>query len=208
MAHSVHIGKKVLLYFVKYPEPGRVKTRLATVLGDETAARVYRRLAETNLKALDPLREAGVHIVVAYDPPDLQPQVKSWLSGDYDYLPQRGNGLGERLASAFGSAFEAGAENVVAVGSDTLGLRAEIIRQSYDALSHGDLVLGPAKDGGYYLIGLTGYVPGLFRDIPWSTSGVLDATLARAREHGLRCHLLQELEDLDEISNMRRREFT
>ena len=206
MAHSSQLNKKVLLYFVKYPEPGRVKTRLARVLGNEEAARNYRELAERNLEILRPLEGSDVSIVVAFDPPEAEREIRSWLSDGPIYLPQKGNGLGERLRLAFERVFDSGAEKGVALGSDTLKLQAEIIERAYRALDDFDLVLGPAKDGGYYLIGLTRPLPELFQNIPWSTPAVCESTLAVAHRLDLSYFFLEELEDLDGIENCRVKE--
>src|SRR3990167_5805702 len=99
-----------LLYFVKYPEPGRVKTRLAKSIGDQKAAALYQQLAESNLKEISSCRE--IDVTIAFDPISRETEIRSWLSGNYAYLAQRGNGLGERLTNAFGSAFREGARRV------------------------------------------------------------------------------------------------
>ena len=193
-----------ILYFVKYPEPGKVKTRLAKTLGDEEATRVYRNLVETNLKAIRPLISSGIDITITFDPPDAAEKMKQWLSDDYDYLPQSGDGLGERLTKAFGNLFERKVRRVLAVGSDTLGLEANLILKACDSLEHFDVVLGPAEDGGYYLIGLSQPEPILFQDIPWSTSAVFDSTLNRIKQKGLSFYVLPELQDLDDIEDLKR----
>lgn len=190
---------EVLLLFVRYPEAGRVKTRLAKSVGPQEAARIYQKLAETNLKAIHPLTRQGVEIVIFFDPPEREEAVKHWLQGPYQYVSQGEGGLGERITHGFEKSFLRGMKKVVILGSDTLNLRTEILQQAYEALTSSDLVLGPAKDGGYYLIGLRRPEPRLFQDIPWSTSRVLALTRLRAEELGLSYTLLEELEDLDEI---------
>ena len=179
-----------------------MKTRLAKDLGDGEAAKIYGELAAKNLESLLTLRESGISIAILYDPPEAGEKVRAWLVHDFVYLPQRGQDLGERLRNAFEGAFREGAERVLAMGSDTLGLGPKIVEEAYKRLRDSELVLGPARDGGYYLMGLSHPQPRLFHGIPWSTRQVLESTLSRARKLGLSTYLLPELEDLDGIENM------
>jgi hypothetical protein len=193
----------VLLYFVKYPEPGRVKTRLAQAVGDAEAARLYREVVESNLSELGTLPPESVSLVVTFDPPEREKEVRAWLSNDHLYFPQKKGELGERLGWAFEALFGHGAKKVLAVGSDTIGLRASLIEEACEALNRSDLVLGPAKDGGYYLIGLSRPEPRLFENIPWSTPEVFNRTVACAKACELSYTLLEELEDLDQVENLK-----
>ena len=192
---------EVLILFVRYPEAGRVKTRLAKSVGPEEARRLYQNLTEANLKVIHPLARQGVDLVIAFDPPEQEEAVKNWLRGPYHYLNQGEGGLGERITQGFERVFLGGAKKAIVLGSDTLDLRIEIVKQAYQALESSDLVLGPAKDGGYYLIGLRRPQPRLFQNIPWSTPHVLASTQLRAEQLGLSYSLLEELEDLDEVEN-------
>jgi rSAM/selenodomain-associated transferase 2/rSAM/selenodomain-associated transferase 1 len=121
----------------------------------------------------------------------------AWLGGDLFYRPQQGRDLGERMDRAFRRAFREGAEAVILVGTDAPGLTPSMMKEGFRALEGADVVLGPAKDGGYTLIGLSAPRPELFRSIPWGTSEVLKETLAAVRASGLRARLLPELEDVD-----------
>ncbi|OGW68979.1 MAG: hypothetical protein A2036_00270 [Omnitrophica bacterium GWA2_50_21] len=191
-----------LLYFVKYPEPGKVKTRLARTMGYEAAAALYRKLAEKNFRVLQSLTNPQFETCVVFDPPEAELQIKTWLKGNCTYLAQRGVDLGERLANAFQSAFEGGAGKAMALGSDTLDLKPRLIEQTSEILYSKEVVIGPAKDGGYYLVGLSRPEFFIFKDIPWSTPGVLPATLQRVEERRLTWELLPELEDLDEPKDL------
>lgn len=193
------VKRNTLLYFVKFPEPGKVKTRLAQTVGVEEAALAYRNLAIANLSILTRLDQKAISIVITFDPAGKEAEVKSWLCGDFSYVPQQGSGLGERLQNAFQCAFQNGSEKVIALGSDTLGLSSCVVQESFDRLDESDVVIGPAKDGGYYLIGLKKGVPELFHNIPWSTSGVLETTLHKVKLKELCYGILTELEDLDEL---------
>ena len=148
----------ILLYFVKYPTPGKVKTRLAKTVGEQEAAKLYSELAENNLKVIESLHQRNIcDFVIVFDPPEKSKDIKRWLSLSCEYLPQCGGGLSERLKHAFGEAFSArggsasggqkGAKRVMALGSDTVGLTTDIIQQGFEALRSNDVVIGPAEDG-------------------------------------------------------------
>ncbi|HEU0078310.1 MAG TPA: TIGR04282 family arsenosugar biosynthesis glycosyltransferase, partial [Longimicrobiaceae bacterium] len=144
-----------MLVFVRAPEPGRVKTRLAAAIGAEGALRVYRRLAEHTLAEVRTLADDGVEVRVHYTPADAGAAVREWLDDGPVYLPQaEGGDLGMRMRDAFARAFADGAECVVIVGSDLPELTAALLRRAFDALDAHPAVLGPARDGGYYLLGL------------------------------------------------------
>ncbi len=190
----------VLLYFVKYPTLGKVKTRLAKTVGEQEAARLYSELAGKNLEVIASLYQRNIFdLVIVYDPPEKRDDIKRWLSLSCEYLPQCGGGLSERLKHAFGEAFQKGGKRVMALGSDTLGLTTDIIQQGFEDLHSNDVVVGPAEDGGYYLIGLSCFQPKLFEGIAWSTSDVLPQTYKIINNLRLSYKILSQLEDLDEI---------
>lgn len=191
-----------MLVFVRAPELGRVKTRLAAAIGDQAALRVYRRLAEHTLREAAALAGEGVQVRVHHTPADAGNAVRAWLGGGPAYLPQAEGDLGARMADAFARAFAAGAERVVIVGSDLPDLSAALLRRAFRSLDAHPAVLGPARDGGYYLLGLTRPVPGLFEGIAWSTPGVLAATLARFRDAGIEPAMLETLADVDEAEDL------
>jgi rSAM/selenodomain-associated transferase 1 len=193
--------RNAVLVFVRAPQPGRVKTRLAAALGDEAAVRVYRRLAEHTLaeaRALAPAASLRIHCT----PPQSLSAVSAWLGPGAEYLPQHGGGLGERLRTAFDEAFAAGFDHVVVVGSDLPDLSAEHLRAAFDALDQAPAVIGPARDGGYWLLGLAGRVPGVFDGIPWSTDEVFARTVYRLRAAGMEPALLPVLADVDEAADL------
>ncbi len=191
------MSKNVILYFVKFPEPGKVKTRLARTIGEEEAACIYRGLAEEIYKTLRSLK--NVYVTVVFDPPDKASQIKEWLSAADEYLAQQGADLGERLSNAFKWAFDKGYQHCAAVGSDILELKVPVIEEAFIALDTTDVVIGPAEDGGYYLIGSSSFQPELFKEISWSTDIVLQQTYSRISKLGLSYQTLVPLEDLDEM---------
>ena len=187
------------LVFVRAPERGRVKTRLAAALGEEGALRVYRRLAEHTVREA---RALGGELRIHFTPAEGEAGVRAWLGEGPLYLPQAEGDLGVRMEAAFAAAFAAGAERVVIIGSDLPGLTTDLLRRAFDALATHPAVLGPAHDGGYYLLGMTAPLPGIFHDIPWSTAAVLPLTLARLHAAGLHPALLDPLADVDEVEDL------
>ncbi len=186
-----------LILFTRYPEPGRVKTRLIPALGETGAASKHRDLTANTLTQADRLGEfRRVSLEIRYEGGDTT-SMAAWLGLDRDYFDQASGSLGDRMNRAFQDAFSAGSDRVIIIGSDCPDLTAEILSNAFDSLNEADLILGPARDGGYYLIGLRAPAPELFRDIAWGSSQVLDQTLAIVRALGLTAGLLPELRDID-----------
>jgi len=189
-----------LLLFTKPPRPGRVKTRLIGELTPEEAARLHAAFLGD---LLDRLREGDFELRLAWAL-DADEEVPA---GPVPGVRQRGSDLGERLYRALSAGAEAGAGAVAAVGSDHPTLPLELVHRAFTTIEAGaDVVLGPAEDGGYYLIALrAGAVsPRLFADVAWSTEQVLPTTQERCRELGLRLELLPAASDVDTPDDLRR----
>lgn len=182
-----------LVVFLKAPRPGAVKTRLAGALGPDAACAAYRRLVEALLANLTPLPR----VELCFTPAEAAPEIQPWVRPGWLTCPQTDGDLGERLHAAFTEHFESDALHVVIIGSDCPDVTAQDIEEAWLALEGHDVVLGPALDGGYWLIGLRAPQPTLFAGIPWSTDRVFGETMCRAREAGLRVALLRELADVD-----------
>jgi len=205
-------GGELLIIFARYPVPGQAKTRLSPVLGAEKAAELQREMAEWAVsRAREFSREEPVRVEVRFAGGSAE-LMREWLGPGLDYVLQCEGDLGARMAGAFREAFARGAERVVLVGTDCPGITAGLLAESFDALRRFDLALGPAADGGYYLIGLRRSAPDrmcapttklhicahpLFEGILWGAGDVLERTLARARGRGLSVHTLQTLRDVD-----------
>jgi len=190
---------RILLIFAKEPRPGHVKTRLAAEIGAGEAARIYQGLGR---RVVDQLRHGPYSPIVVFDPPEARTRVTEWLGPEgLEFLPQVPGDLGSRLQAAFREGFRRGTE-VVVVGTDAPEVDGEVVRSAFRRLAEADLVLGPAVDGGYYLLGLTSAAPELFHDIPWSTSEVLAATRDRADSLGLRIATLPTLADVDTAEDL------
>ena len=188
---------KRLIIFTRYPEPGMTKTRLIPVLGLEGAADLHRQMIDYTLTWARQLKSnSGVSLEVRYEGGD-ERRVRQWLGWDIPCSPQANGDLGARMAQAFNEAFSAGMGRVIIVGTDIPGLTGGLAKTAFEALTENDLVLGPAKDGGYYLIGLRKPIPQLFGGIPWGTGEVLPRTLGIAADLKLGVFLLEPLDDVD-----------
>ncbi|RLT06367.1 MAG: glycosyltransferase [Planctomycetota bacterium] len=186
--------------FVKAPEPGRVKTRLAAVIGDANAAELYRAFL-TDL--IERFRQTGDRRVLAYSPADDMTRefFRQLAGGDYDLWPQPDADLGTRMQTFFETF---GPEPVVLIGSDSPTLPDESPAAAFELLERTDVVLGPATDGGLYLIGLNQRrrTWPIFNRIDWSTSRVLQQVLQRLlQEHAL-VEVLPPWYDIDEPADL------
>ena len=189
--------KEVVLVFQKNEVLGKVKTRLAAGVGEEQALEIYRQLLDKTYLAL---RDISVSITTYFSEfiPD------NPIHSAENKLVQLGQDLGERMKNAFAENFESGMEKVVLIGTDCPSLEGIHLAQAFEALDQSDLVLGPARDGGYYMIGMKRRADFLFEGITWSTELVLSQTLALAAEQGLQTSLLPVLEDIDTLEDWER----
>lgn len=190
----------VVILMLKAPRVGTVKTRLGAQIGHEAATKIYRILVEHQVASTPPDWQTEVH----FSPADASDEMQRWLGSKLIYFPQSDGDLGRRLARAVAGAFERGARSVIVVGGDCPALDEGCLRQTSEELGRVDVVVGPAVDGGYYLIALRRPVPGLFEDIPWSTENVLVTSLLRITEAGLQHALLEPKEDVDDLAGLRR----
>jgi rSAM/selenodomain-associated transferase 2/rSAM/selenodomain-associated transferase 1 len=191
-----------LIVFTRYPAPGRTKTRLIPHLGAEGAADLQRRMTEYILSQIRNLNTTRpVSIEIRYEGGNQQ-LMEDWLGSDYIYSPQSTGDLDRRMGRAFEAAFISGIAAAVIIGSDVPGISLEILHQAFNSLQNEDLVLGPANDGGYYLIGLkqstfNRALPQLMTNISWGSQSVLDQTVKIAERMGLKYTVLEKLADVD-----------
>jgi hypothetical protein len=192
-----------LIVLAKAPRPGQAKTRLARGggLSLEQAADFARAFLVDTLATC---ARAGVErFVVAYSPAEARAEFETLAPG-VELRPQTEGDLGARIRAAFEAGFAGGAGRVVVIGSDTPHLGVERVRAAFENLERAELVLGPTRDGGYYLVGLRAPRPELFAGVEWSTERVRSQTLAAARRLQLRSELLDELEDIDGAAELER----
>jgi hypothetical protein len=195
------MGADLLIVFVKEPRPGIVKTRLLPALDPESAAELYRALAEEEIRQTAP-RGGEYTRLFFYAPPGSPEAMSAWLPGE-TFVVQQGADLGARMAAAFAEAFRRGARRAAIIGTDVPWLTRGRVEEALAALDDHDVVLGPTADGGYYLLALDRPRPEVFRGIVWSTPSVLASTVERAAALGLRVRLLGELPDIDTIEDLR-----
>jgi rSAM/selenodomain-associated transferase 1 len=193
-----------LAVMLRVPGAEPVKTRLAAALGAPAAALLARCFARDALEAA--ARLPGLTAVAAFSPPSAAGAMAALAPAGMRRLPQRGADLGARMANLVGDLLGAGHRAAMLVGSDLPALPAAYVGEAARALADGsaDLVLGPAEDGGYYLIGLSRPAPALFTGVAWSTGEVLAATRAQAAALGLRARLLPPWHDVDTPSDLAR----
>ncbi len=187
----------------KAPRPGAVKTRLCPPLRPREAAALARCFLRDKIAQVGGL--TGVTPVVAFTPAGERPLFERLAVG-FTLVPQRGADLGSRLRSLLATLLRRRHRAVLAIDSDTPTLPPTLLQRAVDLAASGDvdLVLGPAEDGGYYLIGVRADHPALFHEIPWSTPSVLETTLTRAREAGLRIACLPAWFDVDTPEDLAR----
>ncbi len=192
----------VLVMMARRPEVGRVKTRLCPPLTPEQAVMLYTAFLHDLVELLR--RIPAVHPLIAYTP-DTAGDYFAALAPDIARRPQRGIDLSARLATITTDLFDEGAPAIVIIGSDSPTLPGAYIEEAFAALTNGaDLVLGPADDGGYYLVGLRRPIPTLFTNVVMSTPTVLHDTLVIAEQLGLRTTLLAPWYDVDTFADLER----
>jgi rSAM/selenodomain-associated transferase 1 len=194
---NTHKNKKhLLIIFVKNPILGHVKSRLALKIGYANALEIYNELVDKIHKIV---RELNCDKQVAYSSSIETNDI--WENDRFDKILQQGTDIGTRMYDAFNSAFQKGYENVVLIGSDIIGLQSGIIHQAFKHLEKADVVLGPAKDGGYYLVGMKQPRKKIFENKDWGTSKVFIQTLKTCLDLDVSVQLVTELADLDRIED-------
>jgi len=192
-----------LLFFIKNPEKGKVKTRLASAIGDKMAVKFYKRFL---LEMLSTLNKGTFLFYLCFYPENSLYDLENWLGDHYLYMLQRGENLGERMKNGFIEAFAMNFKRVVLVGSDIPDLPLEFIEEAFTSLQEKDVVIGPSLDGGYYLIAFKDkkFSPQAFKGIPWGTERVFEDTLKVLKQEKLTVHTLQLWRDIDTIDDLRK----
>jgi len=247
--------ENAVIIFLKYPEPGKVKTRLAKDIGDEKACAIYKLLAENVIKNILTKNPGTYTVHFFFTPADKETEIKDWLKPfiqgnrgvKTQFSPQEGRNLGERMSNAFRqilqekgykkcitqrtateSPLKKGDEggckkisqerkflhnNTIIIGTDCPEIDATLIENAFGVLKEKDIVIGPCRDGGYYLLGMSrpvpvsfeqGFVSDLFVDIDWSTDRVFKQTMEKVQKNNLSCSILKTLVDIDTIEDLYR----
>jgi len=186
-----------LIIFVRAPRLGEVKQRLAKAIGPKAALHAYEMLGARLLQNLALLKNVELRIT----PDSARDEAGGWLKSGWSMAVQGDGDLGARLTRAFQESFAARIERVVIIGSDCPAVLADDIQTAWRSLLTHDVALGPASDGGYWLIGLRQPAPQLFEDVPWSTASVTETTLRRIRDAKLTVQCLRTLSDIDTVED-------
>lgn len=189
--------KTALIVFVRHPELGKVKTRLASTIGDEAALTIYQRLLAHTLSIA---KSSAADKFIFYAGELIEPDM--WTAERFFKHKQADGDLGYRMREAFKTVFFAGYERVMIIGSDCYELTADIIGRGFQDLESKDIVIGPANDGGYYLLGMKQLHPQLFADKAWSTNTVFEETIKTMKELALTYNALPALNDVDEEKDL------
>ena len=200
--HFTRPPQERLILFTRYPRAGTTKTRLIPVLGAQGAADLQRRMTQRILGAARKVAEARALVVEVNYAGGGEAAMVRWLGADLDYRSQSSGDIGQRMTAALTRALTSPQKSAVLIGSDIPQITPGIISGAFDLLTRTDLVLGPTRDGGYYLIGLTGrsafrLLPQIFEKIAWSTPSVFTATQKIARRLGATVAELPLLRDVD-----------
>ncbi len=195
-----YMQRRVLL-FIRAPELGRVKTRLEKKMDAKTVLTLYKHFVEDTMESLT----AGGHdIIVFFSPLHKEPAVRAWLGDTIHFQPQTGRNLGEKMRNAFSTVFAMGLDQAVLMGSDSPDIDIGIIDEAYAFLENRDVVIGPAEDGGYYLIGFQkkAFDGDVFSGIDWGTEHVYQQTLQHVHDAGLITHVLPVWQDIDTFEDL------
>lgn len=186
-----------LIIFTRHPTPGQTKTRLTPLLGPVGAANLSKKMTEATVQVAEKFCKKTNSTLEIRFSGQTEKEMKRWLGKQFNYKSQGEGDLGVRMLNAFNNANESGAKKTVIIGTDCPGIDEKILMEAFQFLENDDLVLGPASDGGYYLIGLKKVEPSLFHGIDWSTEKVFVQTMKTAAAKRLSVKFLETLDDID-----------
>ena len=186
-----------LIIFIKNPVKGKVKTRLAATIGDDMALVIYQKLLKHTLNIVE---HVAAHKFIFFS--DAIEESIGYINTPVDKFVQSGNDLGEKMNNAFEQLFKNKYERIIIIGTDCPCITTNILEEAFSKLNDNDVVIGPAADGGYYLIGMKQMQNTLFDNIAWSTSSVLYSTIDKCVNNKLSYTLLAELNDVDEEKDL------
>jgi rSAM/selenodomain-associated transferase 1 len=194
-------NNNVVIVFLRAPERGRVKTRLAQEIGDDRALALYKAFVQTTLLAVE---QSGMDHKLCFFPADQRALVENWLGPDHAFMPQKGNDLGQRMGNAMAAVFDQGASKAILVGTDIPDIKDRHLLEAMDLLDHNQVVIGPSFDGGYWLIGFQRdrFCPDLFFQVDWGTDTVFSTTLEHCKAANLSVGLLPTLQDTDCLEDL------
>jgi len=193
-------SENILIVFLKYPKAGEVKRRLAADIGKKEAASLYKEFTEF---ILGEVKSDCYRIIIFYTPQSREKEVRSWLGDGFEYCPQQGSDLGERMQAAFKLVFDKGAKRAVIIGTDNPLVDRNILSEAFGKLRQNQAVIGPCLDGGYYLLGLSSYSNEIFKDIAWGTDEVFEKTIGKLKQAGFKYEVLKKEFDIDNLEDIK-----
>ncbi|MEX1190490.1 MAG: TIGR04282 family arsenosugar biosynthesis glycosyltransferase [Brumimicrobium sp.] len=195
-------NKQLLMVFTKNPELGKCKTRLAATIGNEAALKVYEQLLDHTVYFSSKVNAEKY----VYYSKDIQSNDR-WDESIFKKRTQVEGNLGVKMASAFKENFDAGFQKIIIIGSDCAEINEEDIHNAFEALDKSEVVIGPAIDGGYYLLGMKTFIPSLFQDKSWSTPDLINETISTLKKQQISFSLLKEKSDIDYEEDLERENF-
>ncbi|MBF2709612.1 TIGR04282 family arsenosugar biosynthesis glycosyltransferase [Flavobacterium soyangense] len=189
-----------LIIFIRNPQLGKVKTRLAKIIGDVNALEVYKDLL---LHTMNETQSLECDKFVFYDQYIVTDDI--WSENLYEKRVQFGEDLGAKMQNAFQNVFDLGYQNCIIIGSDLFDLKSDIIDNAFKKLQNNEVVIGPAEDGGYYLLGLKNIIPSLFKNKKWGTSTVLSSTIKNLKDYKI--EVIETLNDIDTFEDLKKSNY-
>jgi len=191
-----------IIVFTRFPVKGKVKTRLAKNMGNKFAVSFYRVCAEHTFKELVKVKETGSELFLFCSEENEIEQVMKWGGTNFNYYFQQGNDLGLKMYNAFNTVFKKGYKKVIIIGTDAPDVSMNIVQSAISVLDNYSVVIGPANDGGYYLLGFKSKLIDLFTGIKWSTDSVFDNTIEKLNRSKINYFMLNELTDIDTLEDL------
>ena len=191
-----------IIVFTRFPVEGKVKTRLAKNMGNKFAVSFFRVCAEHIFRQLLKVKETGPELFLFCSEENEIEQVMKWAGNNFKYYSQQGSDLGIKMFNAFNTVFKKGYKKVIIIGTDSPDVSMNIIQSAISALDNFSVVIGPANDGGYYLLGFKSKLIDLFSGIEWSTNSVLDNTIEKLKDSKVNYFMLDELTDIDTLEDL------
>jgi rSAM/selenodomain-associated transferase 1 len=195
-------NKQLLMVFTKNPELGNCKTRLASTIGNEAALKVYEQLLDYTV-AFSSKANAEKYV---YYSKNIQNNDR-WDESIFEKKTQAEGNLGVKMATAFKENFDQGFEKIIIIGSDCAEIDESDIKNAFQALDESEVVIGPAIDGGYYLLGMRTFIPSLFQDKSWSTPDLINETISTLKKQQISFSLLKEKSDIDYEEDLERENY-
>jgi hypothetical protein len=191
-----------IIVFTKFPAEGKVKTRLAKTMGNKFAVSFFRVCAEHTFSELLIVEEMGCDLFLFCSEEKEIEQVMKWTGNNFKYYSQQGSDLGIKMYNAFNTVFKKGYKKAIIIGTDSPDISNNLIQNAISVLENYNVVIGPANDGGYYLLGFKSKLIDLFSGIEWSTNLVFDNTIEKLNSSKLNYFILDELTDIDTLEDL------